>query len=325
MNGVRLMSDGVVEMLATAAPASAGAILRQAREAAGVHIGALAVTMKIPVKKLEALESDQLDQLHDAVFVRALASSVCRTLHIDPAPVLERLPDSKKPQFQTDERGLNTPFRAVGEARPLSLRPLLTNPAAIMVTLLLAGALAVYVFPELRAYENLEQSSPEPVVPDPARVPNISSANVEPQTPHHVAPVMPPTLEPTASAHDPVVQPKQMASTPAMNMPSSKPLASSVAQHSAQASNPSASAPALPKDGVLVLKARGTTWVKVSDAKSSVLLSKILVAGEQVGVSGALPFAVVIGRSDLTDVLVRGQPFVAQGVSKDYVARFEVK
>ena len=37
---------------------SAGAILRMAREAQGIHIDTLAVAMKIPVKKLEALEAD---------------------------------------------------------------------------------------------------------------------------------------------------------------------------------------------------------------------------------------------------------------------------
>ena len=39
-----------------ALPVSAGALLREAREAAGLHIGALAVSLKVPVKKLEALE-----------------------------------------------------------------------------------------------------------------------------------------------------------------------------------------------------------------------------------------------------------------------------
>ena len=71
------------------APETAGAILRRAREATGLHIAALAVSLKVPVRKLEALEADRLEQLGDAVFVRALASSVCRSLKMDPAPVLE--------------------------------------------------------------------------------------------------------------------------------------------------------------------------------------------------------------------------------------------
>ena len=66
--------------------------MRQAREAAGMHIGALSVALKVPVKKLEALEADQHDQLPDAVFVRALAASVCKILKTNPAPVLELLP-----------------------------------------------------------------------------------------------------------------------------------------------------------------------------------------------------------------------------------------
>ena len=50
---------------------SAGAMIRAAREASGLHVAALAFSMKVPVKKLEALESDRLDLLLDSVFVRA--------------------------------------------------------------------------------------------------------------------------------------------------------------------------------------------------------------------------------------------------------------
>ena len=38
-------------------PATAGSLLRGAREAAGIHIEALAVALKVPVSKLEALGS----------------------------------------------------------------------------------------------------------------------------------------------------------------------------------------------------------------------------------------------------------------------------
>ncbi|MDB5966089.1 MAG: hypothetical protein JWQ72_2589, partial [Polaromonas sp.] len=78
---------------------SAGSLLRRAREAAGLHIAALALALKVPVKKLEALEADRYDELSDAVFVRALAASVCRNLKIDPAPVLQRLPATATPRL----------------------------------------------------------------------------------------------------------------------------------------------------------------------------------------------------------------------------------
>ena len=99
---------------------TAGGMMRMAREAAGLHVAALAVAMKIPVKKLEALESDRLDLLHDAVFVRALAASVCRALKMDPAPVLAKLPLTIAPRLSAVERGINAPFPKAGDVGGLS-------------------------------------------------------------------------------------------------------------------------------------------------------------------------------------------------------------
>ena len=53
-------------------------LLREAREAAGLHIAALAAALKVPVKKLEALEAGRYDELPDLTFARALASSACQ-------------------------------------------------------------------------------------------------------------------------------------------------------------------------------------------------------------------------------------------------------
>jgi cytoskeleton protein RodZ len=86
------MSDSVAgvsvhaEAPGVAGGRTAGTLLREARMEAGLHIAALAVALKVPVAKLEALEADNFAVLPDTVFVRALASSVCRTLKIDSAP-----------------------------------------------------------------------------------------------------------------------------------------------------------------------------------------------------------------------------------------------
>jgi cytoskeleton protein RodZ len=71
---------------------TAGALLRQARENAGMHLGMLSVALKVPVRNLTALEADHYDLLSGPVFVRALANSVCRHLKIDSSPILALLP-----------------------------------------------------------------------------------------------------------------------------------------------------------------------------------------------------------------------------------------
>ena len=97
---------------ATSPASSAGALLRQARQAQGLHIAALAAAIKVTPRKLELLESDQFDQLPDATFTRALAQTVCRTLKVDSAPILALLPRPDVHRLGDVGAGLNAPFRS---------------------------------------------------------------------------------------------------------------------------------------------------------------------------------------------------------------------
>jgi cytoskeleton protein RodZ len=91
---------------------SGGALLRQAREARGLQLGTLSLSLKVSVKKLEAIEADRFDLLPDIVFARALVSSMCRHLKIDSSPILALLPPTASPSLKSDESGINTPFHA---------------------------------------------------------------------------------------------------------------------------------------------------------------------------------------------------------------------
>ena len=129
--------------------ASAGALLRAARERQGLHIAALAAAIKVPPRKLEALENDRYDELPDATFTRALAQTVCRTLKIDAAPVLAPAAAAPRPwRWSTVDGGLNAPFRErPGRAEPglagTAIRPAGAGPRLV----LLVAALVVYFLP----------------------------------------------------------------------------------------------------------------------------------------------------------------------------------
>jgi cytoskeleton protein RodZ len=77
--------------------------------------------------------------------------------------------------------------------------------------------------------------------------------------------------------------------------------------------------------GIVVFKARGTSWVEVVDANGVVQVRKTMTDGTVVGASGVMPLAVVVGRADAIEVQVRGLAFDLTSVAKDNVARFEVK
>lgn len=306
-------TEASTEVDVAAPQATAGELLRQAREAAGLHVAALAVSMKVPVKKLEALEADRLDLLPDAVFVRALASSVCRTLKVDPAPVLALLPQTTAPQLRPDEWGINAPFRAPGDAAAASLRDQISRPGVLAALAILAAALVLIFFPSM---ERKETTSSEVVLatPTPANeatsAPALTEKPADNPAPALTAPTLAPVEPPVASPVPPAPVVPPVAATPTSPAPASAAAATPVVPSGA---------------GVLGLKARGSSWVEVTDAQGVVQLRRTLATGETVSVSGALPLSVVIGRADVTDVMVRGKPFNLDAIVRENVARFEVK
>ena len=86
-----------------------------------------------------------------------------------------------------------------------------------------------------------------------------------------------------------------------------------------------APAPLAAASGIVVFTAKVQSWVEVKDARGAVPLRKILVPGEAVAASGALPLSVIVGKADSTQVQVRGKPLDLVPLSRDNVARFEVK
>jgi cytoskeleton protein RodZ len=311
------MSDAWVAEAPPAIPAqegaTAGMLLRRAREAAGLHVAALAVSLKVPVRKLEALEDNRFEELPDAVFVRALASSVCRSLKIDPQPILERLPQTSAPRLVRDGEGINAPFRAPSDGAPPGWTEQLTKPVFLAVFALLLGALVLILLPG---------------APKPAQVATLSTAPApaEPPPPPMVLPG--PEAAPPAAIASPAVMSQD---APAMAAPAAKPVVLSTAVPASASPAPApvgaASNTVQPASttGIVVLRAKGPSWVEVVDAKGVVGVRKTLSAGESAGASGALPLQVTIGRVDVTEVQVRGKSFDLRPVSKDNVARFEVK
>ena len=76
---------------------------------------------------------------------------------------------------------------------------------------------------------------------------------------------------------------------------------------------------------VLVIKAKGATWVSISDARGVTQVSKMLALDEVVSSGGPLPLSVVVGRSDRAEATVRGNAFDMKATAKENVARFQVR
>jgi cytoskeleton protein RodZ len=148
------------ESPAGASTQTAGAMLRQARQAQGLHIVALAAAMKVTPRKLELLESDRFDELLDATFARALAQAVCRVLKIDAEPVLAKLPAPSGHGLDRVAGGINAPFRERSTRSEPASWLLLKKPAVWGPLLILAGAAAIWLFPKGMWTSSRQPASP---------------------------------------------------------------------------------------------------------------------------------------------------------------------
>ncbi len=287
---------------------SGGVLLRQAREAAGCSVSALAALLKVSPAKLNALEAGRWDLLPDIVFARALASSVCRALHIEVAPVLARFPSLSTPNMKTDEAGINAPFRVHGEGGGLASLTQLRRPGTLAVLVLIFGAVGLFLMPRDVLNTGLETIqapgsdtvtlstellSPQGGTPSSS----LSSAVSDPATPQS-------TVDGTAA--------EGLLPAVAVEKISASPLPLTVEGSGALA-------------GTVVLKATGASWVEVVDGKGVVQVRKTMADGEVLGASGDSPLSVVVGRADVVAVEVRGKSFDTAQLTKNNIARFEVK
>lgn len=315
---------------------TAGTLLRQAREAAGLSLAGLAAALKVPAPKLEALEADDYAAFQDHVFMRALAQSVCRTLRMDSASVLALLPRTQLKSLADDRGSINATFKERSfKATGTSLgRENGSRKVAIIVLLLLAAAAAVYFLPkhEGDAEEPQAGASDAAALVQPAGTVSEPVAAQEPVAPAATTPADVPAASAPASAS---------ASAPATSAPGAAavpaPASTTTPAVPAAATAPAPNAPAdgaaatsaataaQTPGGVLVMKANAQSWVQVKDSSGRVVLQKTLAAGESIGAEGALPLSVIVGNASGTEVRVRGELLEVAKTTRDNVARFEVK
>lgn len=74
-----------------------GSILRQARETQGLTLVEAAAALKFSVRQIEALESDDFQQLQGKTFLRGFVRAYARLLKLEPGPLLDMLAEETLP------------------------------------------------------------------------------------------------------------------------------------------------------------------------------------------------------------------------------------
>lgn len=299
------MTDDLTPAPIHEVPSTAGQWLRQARTRQGLHLAMLSVALKVPVRTLELLETDRHEELPGPTFVRALASSVCRHLRLDPAEVLALLPQREQ-HMAAPPASLEAAVPAHRTSRRwrLDRTQLVYIALAFGMVLVIAGLLW---WPS----PSTAPSPPEPAVS-----------------------FMPPPEAVTSPASSPEAMPEPSTAGPATSTaevlpavapaPAGRVAAVMAVPVSGSTSLPGpSSAPSSPP--ALRLAASGESWVEVRSDDEQVLFSQVLQAGQVHEIRHPGPLRVVLGRAAVMQVQVKGQNFDLAPHTKVTVARFEVR
>lgn len=319
---------------ALSAPLTAGQLLRAARLKAGVHLAVLSVTLKVPVKQLEALELDEFDPAKGPVFFRGLASAVCRHLQTDPAPILALLPQAPghlAPQRTVGAAGsVVQVMGAMRSSSSKSRKPVLWGAVAMLAliaALLWLPAPSQWLWlDDLSSWFQSESQNDEVAGQDAANSamtgpnggdsPNAQAAGEAVAVPMPVSMVAETTPASAAAASSPLSTP-----VPALMPPAAQPsLGTALPPRQDLSSTVSKT-----NSAEWLFSAELDSWIELRHGLNTVVWSGLVKAGQSQRVQSPLPVRVVVGRAQGVTVTLRGQPFDLKPHTQVTVARFEVK
>jgi cytoskeleton protein RodZ len=305
-------------------PGSAGAMLRAARDAAGLSIDALAQQLKLSPRQVKALEEGDYASLPGRTFVRGFVRNYARAVHIDPEAVLAAIPGAVEAPA-LDRSAIGHAHRPIGEL-PSSGRARSASRARWLIPLVLVAAIAAAALYEYlrpgdlqRGFETrtlpVRPAPPDPVAPPSGTPPGTPLPNPivggtvgeAPRTDAVPAPA-PATDTAPASAAPPLASPGPAGS-------------GAIVTPSASASAASAPPAVATGEATLVIAYRATSWTEVRDRDGKVVLQVTGTPGTSQTVTGKAPFDLTLGNAGENSVTWRGAPFDLAPHLRQNVAR----
>ena len=337
-------------------------LLQEARLAQGMDIEPLAAILKIPARKIEALEAGALSGVGDLTFSRALAGSICRQLRIDAKPILAAWPTR---DTLAREVPLNLPNDGAASAAT-ALPPEATTGSGgrvvwAVLVLVVVGIGAWLAVTELqrgserreKAVGAAERLAPEtgPGIANQLVISPVEGSSSESgaddvkaakpllATPVKVAPVKVAPVTAAATATSPPATSASAASldapanvaTPPLTPPPPVPTevvpvapTPTVGTVPVQKRNQPLSSADIGQHA-LVLSAVTESWVEVIGRSGTRVFTRLMSPGDYVVLGDEdLPYNVLVGNAVGVRVFSRGEPVDVQATARLNVSRFDV-
>lgn len=288
-----------------------GAILREAREAAGLEREALAQRLRLEPKIIEAVETEAYERLPGPAFTKGYIRSMAKELGIDPGPALAQytaLANVAEPVLADFES------RAPAQITSSSKRVQFVSwGIGAVVLILIAIWWQRHYSSQVAAPTDPDAQTAAPLVPPEPSIPLPYTWTI---VEHAGGPLDAPETwrRQTDGSTPPLVDDVLPATVPAATTPTVD----------AAATGTATPGPATSANGELVLTAKRDSWVEVTDLNRSRLHFGLIKGGEQVAVTGKPPYDLVIGNAPAVAVSFRGTAVDVNAHAVNGVARMAV-
>lgn len=275
-----------------------GAELRAARLRLGWTLEEVAQGLRIRLPFLEAIEEGRIGDLPGSAYAVGFVRTYANSLGLDPDEVARR--------FRAEGHEVNRKTELAFPA-PVPDRGVPAGAVVLLGLILAIGAYAVwYRVSPVRHDEPMVSAVPERLAP---LAENVAPSHVSPQ----VASILPPPSQTAGSPAPAATLPS--APSPLVTIPVPVPVP--VTLTPTPLSNPSASAPsaAAADTGRVLLKFKADSYIQVREKQGSVLLNRVMRAGESWPVPKQPNLVMTTGNAGGTDIVVDGVAAAPLGAS----------
>jgi cytoskeleton protein RodZ len=297
-------------------PLEIGDALKAARQAKGWTVQDAAGKLRLMVRQVEAMETEDYAALGQPVFARGFVRNYARLLGIDPDPLLTKMAESGAAPAEKVEAETYPPVTTKG------IPPVLVG-ALVVLTLLLAIPALIYLWLNSGAEEAQTEPAPPSTLVAPSNPAMVHEPMAEP-APQTVQPVTPAETPAPAATPEPLpaAAPKP---APAAEQAPPKPAPPPAPEAAAPDASANPYLPANFRHKSIRLQFDQDAWVQVRDGNGRTIHSALSKAGSSVELSGKPPFEFVVGNAANVRMTYSGRPFDIKPYIGETVARFTLE
>lgn len=270
-----------------------GDLLRERRVALGLTQADVANMVKLPPRRIEAMECERWGELPDGPYLRGFLRNVARALDLDPAELVARV--------DAAHAGPSASVLVAPGATNIAL-PRRSGPAddrhggrrLVFGAFAFALVAAVIAWSGTASFDRVVESARALIDATGSDATKVASAT----PPGDVVPASATVGRPLDAA-----QPSESPASPAPTSLAAVAASTTVAEQA------------------LRFHFNDNSWVEVRSSDGKVLLKQLNAAGSEQAVEGEPPFALVVGNAKGVELRFRGQPVDLTPYIRDSVAR----